>query len=167
MKTQEIREYWNNAMALGAQSIFANLERYLIESGNEGLNLLNENYKLLSPVLDVQKLILAMKAKKAVIENKKYFLKLATKEMAKAHRTLQGKFDQTYRLLVQLGFDVKEWTMDNFFEKLEEMERKEQELPDADPNLPDTTTKVEQPVKAKITRKKKEEIKTTEDTNTI
>lgn len=125
MTTKEIKEYWDNAMALGSQSIFKNVERYLTESGDEGLSLLNENSKALAPVIDVQKLTLAMRAKVTAVENKKYFLGLARKEMVKARRVLQGKFEQTYKLLKQLGFDVTEWTSDNFFDKLSEIAAKE------------------------------------------
>lgn len=118
MNVKEIKEYWTNAMALSSKSVFANLQYYLIESGDAGLELLNENSSLLSPVLDVQKITLKMQEKKSAVENKKYFLKLADQEMTKARRVLHGKFDQTCRLLIQLGVDVSSWSVDNFFDKL-------------------------------------------------
>lgn len=163
MTTQEIKDYWAGAMALSSKSVFANLERYLTESGDEGLPLLNENYNRLAPVIDVQKLTLAMQAKRSVIENKKYFLRLATKEMVKAKQILQSKFDQTLRLLVQLGFDVEGWTADNFFDKLAETESEKYEkvkmVTEAleESQEPQTEALEESNIKAKKPRKKKEE----------
>lgn len=137
MNTKEIFDYWQNAMALSSKSVFANLEHYLIESGEVGLGLLNANSNLLSPVLDVQKLTLEMKNKVSAIENKKYFFKLAEAEMAKAMHVLRCKFDQTYRLLVQLGMDVSGWTMDNFFDKLKELDADVPEEPTPEDNAPE------------------------------
>lgn len=125
MKSYEIKSYWENSMALSGRATFTELKHYLKRSGELGLTLLNTNTKLLEQILDIQKLTLEMKSEVSVLENKKYFLKLAEEEMIKAKQILNKKFDATYRLLAQNGFDVAGLRVDNLFEFITKLEAEE------------------------------------------
>lgn len=121
MKAEEVKKYWESSMVLSGKAAFANLEYYLRESGDVGLTLLNANAEQLKNVINVQRLTLEMKKVKTVVENKKYFLGLAEKELIKVKQILRAKFDQTYRLLAQNGYDVANLTEENLFEYIEKM----------------------------------------------